>query len=85
MIALAEMALDKGLKPEETAGSLRRYLDGKLGEHEGTVLRVFAEKVLVYGERNVLITAYPLPREHRNTVAKIRGTLKREPSVTHPE
>jgi len=72
MIALAAMALEKGIRVEETAGRLRNYLDGRQSEHPGTMIRLYAEKVLIYGEQDMLITAYPLPNEFKGTLKKIR-------------
>lgn len=82
---MAEIALEKGLDPATASGHLGRYASRKLKPHPGAFLRIYAEVVFVFGAGNALITFWPLPKEHRGTVAKLRGVRKRMPTFTDPE
>lgn len=73
---MAVIALGKGLFAGDTAGRLRSYLDRKVAGHPCTTLRIYGEVVFVFGERNVLVTFWPLPHEFKKTVAKIREAKK---------
>lgn len=84
VLRMAEIARARGLTPEQTAGGLRRYLDRKQAAHPHTWLRVYGEVVFIF-RADVLVTFWPLPGEHKATVAKIRAALQREASVLAPE
>jgi hypothetical protein len=82
---MAEIALGKGFDPSTATGHLGRYASRKLKPHPGAFLRIYAEVVFVFGAGNALITFWPLPKEHRAVVAKLRGVRKRVPTFTEPE
>lgn len=67
----AAKALNKGISPADTKGSLRRYMDWLYFRY-GTAnnIRILTHYVYLFrGE--LLITIIPLPQEYRNTVDKI--------------
>lgn len=71
----AAKALQAGLHPKETAGALRRYLDGQAMQH-GKRLRVLGNHIFVFGSRHVLVTVLELPHEFRRAAA---SALKKRP------
>lgn len=72
---MAELALERGLKLEETAGRLRRYLDHKRHQHPGAHCRIYGE-VLFFFRGKTLVTVFQVPREHLACVAKIRAAKR---------
>ena len=64
----AGRALSEGLDPQETSGSLRRYLDKLSAVHRKT-LRVLGNHIFVFGSRRVLVTVLELPHEFRRAAA----------------
>lgn len=69
----ASIALEKGISAGETAGSLRRYLDGVAREHK-TTPRIHGNHVFFFGRDNCLVTVIELPHAHRKSAA---STLKK--------
>ncbi len=65
-------ALADGLKPRDTTGSLRRYLDKISIEHLGSHPRVHADHIFIFGADSSLITVLQLPREYRKSAASAR-------------
>jgi hypothetical protein len=67
----AGKALAEGLKPRDTTGSLRRYLDRISIEHPGKHPRVHADHIFIFADSD-LITVLHLPHEYRNSAASAR-------------
>lgn len=68
---LAETAREKGIRFEDTAGRLRRFLDLKRHEHPGTQCRIYGEH-LFWFRGELLITVYRVQPKFLKTVAKLR-------------
>lgn len=64
-------ALAEGLKPRDTTGSLRRYLDKISIEHPGKHPRVHADHIFIFADSD-LITVLHLPHEYRKSAASAR-------------
>ena len=67
----AGKALAEGLKPRDTTGSLRRYLDKISIEHPGKHPRVHADHIFIFADSD-LITVLHLPHEYRKSAASAR-------------
>jgi hypothetical protein len=65
----AGKALSHGLRPRDTTGSLRRYLDRLSIAHPGKHPRVHASHVFVFGSNDVLVTVMELPHNYRRSAA----------------
>ena len=79
---MAALALEKGIRTDDTAGELHRYLFGKRAAHPGTSLRIYGEIVFVFGVRDVLVTFWPLPCEFKKCAAKIRAAMRTAQEAT---
>ncbi len=73
----AAMARADGLRPTDTRGQLRRYLDNLCIEHPGRHPRIHGGHIYIFAE-STLITCLHLPREFRNAAAKARRTKSPE-------
>lgn len=70
---LVDRALGEGIRPSETRGSLRRYLDGLyLSKRNATNIRVYGEHVYLFDDDR-LITVLHLPCDFKRAAAKIRS------------
>ena len=68
---IATRAFDTGVHREDTAGSLRRYLDKVYFKHgDADNIRVFAYFVYVFSG-TALLTVFPLPQQYKSTIDKI--------------
>ena len=64
----AAKALTHGIKPAQTAGKLKRYLDGKAIEHGARPI-VHGNHVFIFTTADVLVTLWELPHEFRKAAA----------------
>ena len=76
VLRMAEMALTRGVTPHETSGALHRWLKFKQAAHARTELRIYGEIVFVFGTGNSVVTLWPLPREFKATMTKIRDAKR---------
>ncbi|WAC18882.1 hypothetical protein OVA24_16750 [Luteolibacter sp. SL250] len=67
----AAKARAEGLRPTDTNGRLRRYLDKISIEHPGRHPRIHGEHIFIFAA-STLITVLNLPHEFRNAAAKAR-------------
>jgi hypothetical protein len=72
---VAYNALAYGLRHEDVAGSLKRFLDKLYFEHlNANNIRIFADKIFLF-HNDFLITVINLPSKFRNTVEKIKKQI----------
>ena len=72
---LARKALVNGISRHDTHGSLRRYLDYLYHYNDSAVnMRIWAEKIWIFTENNILITVLDLPQRYKN---RARGIAKK--------
>ena len=59
------IARQKGLRPEESTGSLRRYFDHlRRFEQKDAIIRIYGNHAYIF-EADTLTAVYALPDEHR--------------------
>ena len=75
---LTEMAREKGITVEETAGALRRFLDERMHTHGGHY-RIYAQHLFVF-DGDALVTTLKVPNRFKATVEKIKSARK-EPAA----
>ena len=64
---LAASALESGISPVDTRGSLRKYLDVKAALHPGCEPLIHGMFVFIFGREDALITVWELPHEFRRS------------------
>lgn len=70
---MAQRALESGISHGETAGSLRRYLDGLyLSQRKSNNIRIYGMHIYLFADLT-LITVIMLPNEYKKAVNKIRS------------
>lgn len=73
---IAQKALEKGIKHNEVAGSLKRYLDGLYLLHKNANnIRIYNRKVYLF-HNETLITVLNLPSDFFKTIDKIKRKRK---------
>ncbi|MEO5914861.1 MAG: hypothetical protein ABIS50_11550 [Luteolibacter sp.] len=86
---VAAAALEHGISPTDTRGSLRRYLDVKAALHPGCEPVIHHLRVFVFGREDTLITVWELPHEFlrsaESAVKKARGTSNIERPTSNIE
>lgn len=72
MDKIAKTALDQGIRHEDTAGSLHRYLDHLyLQRNRANNLRIYGDKVYLFYDDS-LITVLQLPQKYMKTCNQLR-------------
>lgn len=68
----AQLALEKGIRKEQTSGSLHRYLDWLFYYNQkANNLRIFNNHTYIFIDE-LLVTVIPLPTKYQKTVAKLK-------------
>ncbi len=71
-VEIAEEAFKSGVRHEETAGRLRKYLNGLyLQERTANNIRIYHQKVFLFNG-DILITILNLPQNLNNSVEAIK-------------
>lgn len=70
----ADTVFEKGIRHEESTGSLRKYFDYLYlhtnGYHSGEI-RIYGREVFVFLNDGTLKTVFPLPKQYNQNVDKI--------------
>ena len=69
---LVVAALEKGLRPADTRGALRRYLDGEALKDNARPV-VYGCHVFIFGAAWALVTVFELPHEFRRSAENARA------------
>ncbi len=64
----AEKAWENGVRPSETTGRLKRYLDAQAINHK-CIPRIYGNQIYCFGKEAVVITVLHLPQEYRGAAA----------------
>lgn len=65
---IAQNALDRGLGVDNTKGALKRFIGGIEDKKGNTKVKIYQDRIFVFGDNEVLITVLLLPKRMKSLV-----------------